>query len=242
MKFLWFISLLILVIPSSCVRIKPPDLTRIREVPESASGKLTRHSGPSWIKSYFRNDSTNNNHSSSYLFKASLDIKKHRLSGLLVIKQMDPVSQSNDQDQFSGPVYRVVFANEIGMTFFDLEITQKGLRVINCFKSLNKKALMKILETDFRLLTGIDPVKHKKIFRQSFSNNVAISGKTQKYSTWHTFSSKGDTLFKTAGRSTIADPVIITYENFADASPIKITIENPVIGLKLLLRRLTIQK
>jgi len=74
------------------------------------------------------------------LFTGSLDIKKHHLTGFLLIKKMEDES------------YRIVFTNQIGMTFFDFEVKQNGFKVVYCFESLNRKALIRIFEKDFRAL------------------------------------------------------------------------------------------
>ena len=74
------------------------------------------------------------------LFTGSLDIKKHHLTGFLLVKKMEDES------------YRIVFTNQVGMTFFDFEVKQNSFRVVYCFESLNRKALIRIFEKDFRLL------------------------------------------------------------------------------------------
>jgi len=74
------------------------------------------------------------------LFKASLDIRKQHLSGFLLIKRTSDTS------------HRIVFANEIGMTLFDFAFHQEAFQVHYIFEPLNKKALVRIFEKDFRQL------------------------------------------------------------------------------------------
>ena len=226
MKSLWFISILFLLI-AGCVPIKPLNVTRDKS-------RITHYASPV----------TNN------LFKATLDIKKHHLTGLLLIKRMDapppppqteiapPPTPSQTGIGEKGGIYRIVFANEMGMTFFDLEIQPDSFKVVSCFESLNKKALMKIFETDFRLLAGIDPVQNEKVYRQKATNNQILYSKSGRYKIWQTYSPSGDTLYSTAGKSSFADPVIIMYFNYKAGFPSKITIKNPVIGMNMSLRLL----
>jgi hypothetical protein len=134
--------------------------------------------------------------------------------------------------------YRVAFMNEIGMTFFDLELKPDSFRVVSCFASLNKKALIRIFETDFSILIRDDTLKNQKTYRQQGTNNRVISGVAGKYHYWQTYSHLGDTLIRTAAKSTIADPVIVSFDQYSDGLPLKITIENPFIGMKLSLRKL----
>jgi len=74
------------------------------------------------------------------LYKGSLDIAKHHLSGLFFMKRI------------SGNSIRIVFSNELGMNFFDLELKGDEFIVHSCFPSLDRASLLKILENDFRLL------------------------------------------------------------------------------------------
>jgi hypothetical protein len=74
------------------------------------------------------------------LYKGSLDISKHHLSGLFFLKRI------------SGNSIRIVFSNELGMTFFDLELKGDEFIVHACVSFLDKASLLKLLKNDFRLL------------------------------------------------------------------------------------------
>ncbi len=214
-----FVSILALLF-TGCVSIKPSELK-----PLTFDVKQVTTFGP-------------RDFSGVTLFKASLDIKKHHLSGLLIIKRMDSSGDEGKPDSAIHPVFRIVFSNEIGMTFFDLELKSDSFKVISCFESLNKSALMKIFETDFRLLTGIDPLKTKTFYTQTSTKNLVISCNAGRYKTWQTYSPSGDTIFIKAGKSTIADNAIISYRKYANGFPTKITIENNFIGMILSMRLL----
>ena len=71
------------------------------------------------------------------LFRASLDVRKQHLGGFLLIKKT-PDS-----------VYRIVFANEIGMTLFDFGIRDDQFRVNYVFEAMNRKILLKLFAKDF---------------------------------------------------------------------------------------------
>jgi hypothetical protein len=226
MRSSWSVSILMLFL-AGCVSIKPSHVTRdTLQVPRHAS-RVTRYTPPA----------------STQLFKATLDIKKHHLTGLLMIKRMDtvtppPAPPQTGRGESSG-TYRIVFMNEVGMTFFDLEMKPESFKVVSCFESLNKKMLMNIFETDFRMLLWVDPLKNGKGYIQEGTNKIVLSGVAGSYHAWQTFSPKGDTLYSTSAKSTIADPAILTFEQYKDGFPIKVTIENPFIGMKLSLRKLS---
>src|SRR5690349_18031458 len=57
------------------------------------------------------------NQTASHLYKAKIDILKYYLSGLLFIKPM------------SKDTFRLVFTNELGIKFFDIELFPKGRTV-----------------------------------------------------------------------------------------------------------------
>jgi hypothetical protein len=234
MKSLLSVSILLLL-AAGCVSLKPAGVKRKTEHDAIQAAHLTCYSPPD----------------SSYLFKATLDIKKHHLTGLLVIKQIEsfpdselpqgssPVSPREGNGNISGTC-RIVFVNEVGMTYFDLEMTAESFRVISSFDALNKKALINIFETDFRMLNYTGGLDNEKFFSQACTGNLVSSGKAGKYKSWRTYTPMGDTLLKTSAKSTIADPVMITYDKYINGFPSKIIIENPVIGLKLMLRKLSL--
>jgi len=74
------------------------------------------------------------------LFKTEITLFKNSFSGITVIKTLDNKN------------HRVVFINEVGMKFFDLEIGQDTFIVHQIFTSLNRKAFLNLLENDFRLM------------------------------------------------------------------------------------------
>jgi len=74
------------------------------------------------------------------LYKGSLDISRHHISGLFFIKKI------------SGEDVRIIFSNELGFSFFDLEFKGNNFIVHSCFPSLSRTSLLKLFENDFRLL------------------------------------------------------------------------------------------
>ena len=156
MRYSWFISILGLLFLAGCGSIKPAGLEKLPVVSDAV-----RPVSPF----RFIGEGT--------LFRASIDIRKHHLTGLMLIKRMDTLVAGNSIADEG--VYRVVFASEIGMTFFDLEIRSGELTVISCFESLNKKGLMKILRTDLSLLTTAAEFLPQKQYRQVPSGDVVFS-------------------------------------------------------------------
>ena len=74
-------------------------------------------------------------------YKISVDVVGKYISGLLLIKNMPDSST------------RIVFTNEVGLSFFDFGFTQDdGFSVYHIVPEMNKSALIKTLRKDFELI------------------------------------------------------------------------------------------
>ncbi len=241
-RSLWLAGILIIAL-SGCISIKPSDISRV-----------TSHS----VLPEF-GQIISNSFDSTQLYKATLDIRKHHLKGMLMIKPIPvqntpaptppgeqntppPTSPQKGRGEVTARGYRFTFMNEIGMTFFDLKITEDSLIVISCYEAFSKKALLKILETDFRILTMTRQLRHKEYYLQKKSERLIVYGGSGKnYKVWQTYTPAGDTLLAATAKSTLADPVFISFDQYKNGFPLKITMRNPFIGLKLSLRKLATQ-
>jgi hypothetical protein len=75
------------------------------------------------------------------LYSATVDVVGNHLSGLLLIKKMPDSST------------RLVFSNEMGLTFFDFEFKQNGeFKVYSIISKMNKRSVIKTLQHDFELV------------------------------------------------------------------------------------------
>lgn len=75
------------------------------------------------------------------LYKTEVDVVGNHLSGLLLIKKMPDSST------------RIVFSNEMGLTFFDFGFAADGnFNVYSVIKKMNKKPVIKTLRNDFELI------------------------------------------------------------------------------------------
>lgn len=75
------------------------------------------------------------------LYSATVDVVGNHLSGLLLIKKMPDSST------------RLLFSNEMGLTFFDFEFTADGsFKVHSIIKKMNRRSVVKTLQHDFELV------------------------------------------------------------------------------------------
>ena len=96
----------------------------------------------------------------------TLDVRDQNLTGFLLLKRT------------SDTAYRIVFANEIGMTLFDLGFTNGKFGVNYVFDAMNKKVLLKLFEKDFRYLIfgvvmpGSGPLMKMETSREGESGQI----------------------------------------------------------------------
>jgi hypothetical protein len=75
------------------------------------------------------------------LYSTTVNVVGNHLSGLLLIKKMPDIST------------RMVFSNEMGLTFFDFEFTPDGnFKVYSIIKKMDKKSVIQTLRHDFELV------------------------------------------------------------------------------------------
>ncbi len=156
------------------------------------------------------------------LYKTRLEIGKHKLSGMMFMKRT------------SDSTFRVVFANEIGMTFFDIEISAVSATVHAIFPSMDKPALLKTLEQDLRLMlirdpfiTKIMPCKIKDESKRTYKTKSSWGKATyfveQDSQRLYRHKSARSMINRTEIRYTYGDPKI----------PVSIYLVNPTIRIHL---------
>jgi hypothetical protein len=156
------------------------------------------------------------------LFKASLDISKHHLTGLLFMKQTSDTS------------VRMVFSNEIGMNYFDFEFVREQFVIHYCFPSLSRKSLLKILESDFRLLLPDNSVKILKVLHPAENpsdTEYKVKSTAGRYFYTLENNSKRISLITSSGK--FLKKTRIIFSSTGIGVPGKIRILNPTIKLTL---------
>ncbi len=82
--------------------------------------------------------------SSATKFKATIDVLKNHLSGILIVKQTDSVST------------HLIFVTELGMKMFDFEWKNGEIKPVYVFEPLNKSALINVLLNNFKYIFLLD--------------------------------------------------------------------------------------
>ncbi len=229
-----FVNLFVAFLLVGCISVKPPDLSRVAGSPHvnTVVGANTDAINPAPTSAPFLSFDKG-------LYKATMNIKNRELSGLLLIKRMDSVVDEPGMRAVSERTYRVVFANEIGLTFFDLEVSANSYRVIQCFESLNRKALQNILMNDLRVLLDLYAARPSQIYLQTRTGHQVVMIKEGNLQLWQTRNHAGDTLLSLSGKSNVANPVHIDFREYQSGAPKKIILENRFIGLRLTMRKIS---
>jgi hypothetical protein len=156
------------------------------------------------------------------LYKGSLDISKHHLSGLFYLKK---VSDSS---------FRIIFSNEMGMTFFDLEIKSEKLIVHSCFPSLDRASLMKLLKRDFLLLLVPDTtVKKMKPGKPEDPESINYKVKSARGSFRYTYDKDSGKINRIRTSGAFIGKTDLRILRDMRQQPKKIDISNPTIGLHI---------
>lgn len=222
MKYLFFVSFIGLIMLTGCQSLKPPRLSPV----STASSALSFSSDAiNLLPSPFASPIFEKG-----LFKATMDIREHHLTGLAFIKKMPDLSPDSVG---SGVKYQLIFSNEFGMTYFDVETSIQHFQVNYCFAPLDKKILWKILETDFRLLfeAGEESVPGDW-FVQDSTNYLACKKKQGTIIRWNVYNPTKNTLVEVRGKSSIADLAWITYTWYQNEFPSRVKLVNPIIKLE----------
>jgi uncharacterized radical SAM superfamily Fe-S cluster-containing enzyme len=101
------------------------------------------------------------------LYSTTVDVVGNHLSGLLLIKKMPDSST------------RMVFSNEMGLSFFDFEFAADGtFKVYSIIKKMNKNSVIKTLQHDFELILMNNMDNSKASVRTNNGLNYYITNNT----------------------------------------------------------------
>ncbi|WP_292010152.1 hypothetical protein [Chryseobacterium sp.] len=90
-----------------------------------------------------------------YIYKCLIDIYKHHLSGILVIKKLNDTT------------HRVALTSDFGNKLIDFEISEQDFKVSYIIPDMDKKIVKNFLRNDFRQL-----LKRQYPVHQSFENKT----------------------------------------------------------------------
>ncbi len=145
----------------------------------------------------------------AYIYRTQIVLYGNDFSGLLIIKP-------------KGKNHRIVFINEIGMKFFDIEISEKDFTVHHIFEPMNKKILIKLLVSDFRFIL-MKNLNTKLIFYTQRKTNKQII-KPRKQRNLFYINSKTHLPEKAFKFSIIRKNTFLFYENYKGVIPENIKI------------------
>lgn len=138
------------------------------------------------------------------LYKTTVDVVGNHLSGLLLIKKMPDSST------------RMVFSNEMGLSFFDFEFGANGsFKVYSIIKKMNRKSVIKTLRHDFELVLMNTLYNDKAVVKTKDEQLYFIFPQKKGYNYYIT-DNKGTELLRmerASNKKTIVDAVMKNYIN-----------------------------
>ena len=154
----------------------------------------------------------------SYVYRARIKLYDKDFSGLIIIK---PKKKK----------HRIVFLNEIGMKFFDFEISNNSYKTYHIFQAMNKKMLIKLLVNDFRLILMTDINNKSKFLIEKKTGKYAIKPKNVKE--YYLFDNNPLLPFSANRYSIIRKNVFLNYEDYTNNIPHHIKIKHKNINFEM---------
>jgi hypothetical protein len=138
------------------------------------------------------------------LYNTTVDVMGNHLSGLLLIKKMPDSST------------RMVFSNEMGLSFFDFEFKDNGdFKVYSIIKKMNKKSVIKTLRHDFELIlmNSLDNSKASVKTNNGLLYFIFPQAKGYNYYITNADGSELVRLERASNKKTIVEAVMQHYKN-----------------------------
>ncbi len=158
---------------------------------------------------------------SDYIYKANMAIFGKQSGGIVVIKKIDTI------------FHRVVFATDFGNKLLDFEISSDDFKVHFVVDGFNNKRILKVLETDFRLLLQ----SKYKVSETFITENESVYGSKQNKRNVYLFENKEDNfLSKIMVAKNSKEKITFEFQNKKDTfvREINITHHNIPLEIKLL--------
>ena len=160
------------------------------------------------------------------LYNTTVDVVGNHLSGLLLIKKMPDSST------------RMVFSNEMGLTFFDFEFEADGkFKVYFIIKKMNKRSVIKTLQHDFELILMNNLDNSKVSVRTGNGLTYFIFPQTKGFNYYITNLS-GDELVRMERASNKKTIVQAVMKNYINGIPDTIGISHKTFEFSIGLKRI----
>ncbi len=166
----------------------------------------------------------------SYLFNAEMSFGKRAFSGLMIVK---PIAEQH---------FRVAFTAKAGPKIIDFEWTNGDFQLNDCIEQLNRKVILKWLESNMTLLLeSIRGVKQTKVYINELNEDSVYCFKWDKKPLFYHYESTNHQLQKIVKANSISEKNIIRFEEYQDSFPRLISLEHPSLSLSLRLKLLKIK-
>jgi hypothetical protein len=158
-------------------------------------------------------------------FTAGVDVMGRRLSGLLLVKNMERGET------------RVVMTSEAGTTFFDFGFSENNeFKVHRVIPQLDRKAVINLLRDDFSLLLGI-PFRNSPVKASSLNNELYFGVAQKKETAYFITDPDCSTLLRLELAAPRKKKVTITFDG-NPAEPMAAVIRHHTFDMVITLKKL----
>lgn len=159
-------------------------------------------------------------------YNASVDVVGKHFSGLLLFKTMPDSSE------------RVVFMNEVGVTFFDFGFSKHdGFTVYSIIHKMDKKPVVQTLRKDFALIMGL-PFRDGEPVRYELNSEVYYAAKEKKETAYFITTKDCASLQRLEWASTRKRKVSVEFPGTGYPTPDTIVLTHHTFPMKIKLTRI----
>jgi len=160
------------------------------------------------------------------LYKTEVNVIGKYLSGILIFKRMPDSSM------------RVVFSNEMGLTFFDFAFLPNGdFKIYSIVHQMNKKPVIKTLRKDFELILMQDQSPEKFSVNRK-EDHIYYTFKLAKGNNYYITDSTRTELIRMENASKRIPIVLAVMKNYQNGIPDTIGISHTTFNFTIGLKRL----
>lgn len=156
--------------------------------------------------------------SKDYVYKANISVYDNDFGGLLIVKKVDDNT------------HRIAFTTEMGNKLFDFTFTDSDFKVNYILDDLDKKFLIQVLKTDFKVLiaNGLNVLN-------AFKKENQTIYKTKIYNKNHYYFFKDNSLSRIVKTGSQKEKVRFSFTDISDniANTIKINHSNIKLNITL---------
>lgn len=162
------------------------------------------------------------NPETDYVYKAKINVYKHKFGGILILKKID------------NQTHRVVFTTEFGNKLFDFTYFENTFKKNFIVEELDKKFIINTLQRDFKILIT---EREKVVNAYKLEDKIVYKTKNDNRSNFYFINKKTHNLDKIVNASKAKEKVEVLFSDIKDEMANTIQINHHQINLQIALEK-----